>query len=131
MDDSSNQWRCDRCQLGFEYSGDPVLARCPSCDTVFLTRFIQVRDEFAVSLTEHVSLKCKDPSLPSRRKVRREVRSGTRLEGSGSGRLVDEHRLVDHDQDLYEERIIDVKSGKVLRDIREPLSRHRGGSEKS
>lgn len=131
MDGSANQWQCDGCQLRFEYGGDPVLARCPSCDSAYLARFIEVREELRLAISEHVTLKCKDPALPSKRKLRREVRSGRRLEGSGSGRLVDEHRVLDADHDLYEERIVDVESGDVLRDISEPLSRHRGGSEES
>ena len=34
-----------------------------------------------MSLSEHITLKCKDPSLSSKRKLRREVRSGRRPEG--------------------------------------------------
>lgn len=90
-----------------------------------------MREEMRVGVSEHVTLKCKAPSLPSKRKLRRELRSGVRLEGSGSGRLVDEHRVADADLDVYEERIVDLGSGKVLRDVSEPLSEHRGGTEKS
>ena len=90
-----------------------------------------MREEFRMAISEHVTLKGKSPSLPSKRKLRREIRSGRRLEGSGSGRVVDEHRVVDADLDLYEERIVDAVTGKVLRDISEPLSKHRGGTQKS
>jgi hypothetical protein len=131
MTASANQWRCDGCQHRFENGGDPILARCPACDSDRLTRSITVHEELRTSVSEHVILKCKDPSLPSKRKLRRELRSGRRLEGSGSALLVDEHRLVDANHDVYEERIVDVESGSVLREISDLLSKHRGGSQKS
>ena len=130
MDVSAHQWRCDTCQRRFEHRGDPVVARCPACGGMTLTRFIHVREELKISVSEHVTLKAKDPTLPSKRKLRRELRTGRRLEGSGSGRIVEEHRVVDADQDLYKERIVDVESGAVLRDVSESLAKHRGGSEK-
>lgn len=95
-----------------------------------MTRFVTVHDHLKVSFSEYLKLKGKDPSLPSKRKLRREVRSGTRLEGSGSGRIVDEWRAVDADADNYEEKIVDVEPGRIIRDVKEPLSQHRGGSEK-
>ena len=130
MDVSAHQWRCDSCQHHFEHRGDPVAARCPACGSATLTRSIHVHEELKISVSEHVTLKAKDPTLSSERKRRRELRTGRRLEGSGSGRIVEEHRLVDADLDLYKERIVDVESGAVLRDVSEPLSKHRGGSEK-
>jgi hypothetical protein len=83
-----------------------------------------------LAVDEYLILQCKDPSLPSKRKVRREVRTGRRPEGSGSGRLVEEFWAMDADLDHYEKRIVDAESGRVLREVREPLSLHRGGSKK-
>ena len=130
MKDSQNCWSCSECDTSFLHGGDPVGAQCPNCDSPNLTRLIRVRDRISLVIDEYLILKCKDPSLPSRRKVRREVRSGRRPEGSESGRLVSELRVQDADMDHYEERIVDVESGRVLRELKEPLSLHRGGSEK-
>lgn len=130
MDVVANNWRCDSCEHRFQYDGDPVAARCTSCGSEWLTRFIDVHDEIRLTVSEHVVLKGKDPALPSKRKLRREVRSGVRPEGCGSARLVEERRILDADLDEYEEKIVDVASGGVLRDIAEPLSKHRGGSER-
>lgn len=130
MDVVADNWRCDSCQHGFQYDGDPVAARCPSCGSEWLTRFIDVHDEVRLDAFEHLVLKGKDPALPAKRKLRREVRSGVRPERSGSGRLIEERRILDADSDEYEEKIIDIDSGVVLRDVTEPLSKHRGGSEK-
>jgi hypothetical protein len=116
--------------MAFKFSGDPSDARCPSCGSPALIRFVVGHDHLEMSLLEHRELKCKDPSLPSKRKLRREVRSGRRPEGSGSGRVVDEWRVADADLDIYEKKIVDLESGCVIRDVKEPLSGHRGGSEK-
>ncbi len=86
----ADNWKCNDCQNEFRLSGDPPDGCCPSCDSLYLTRFIHIRDEAKLSVSEYVRLKGKDPSLPSKRKLRREVHMGRRLEGSGSGRLVDE-----------------------------------------
>lgn len=130
MDVVADNWRCHSCEHRFQYEGDAATARCPSCGSEWLTRFIHIHDEVRLKVSEHILLKGKNPALPSRRKLRREVRSGIRSEGSGSGRVVDEYRVSDADADKYEEHIVDVESGVVLRDICEPLSQHRGGSEK-
>jgi hypothetical protein len=96
-----------------------------------LTRFIDVKDEISLAVAEHIGLVGKDPSLPSKRKRRRELRSGVRPEGNGSGRLVHEYRVAGADNDHYEEKITDIQSGEVLRDIAEPLSVHQNhGSAK-
>jgi hypothetical protein len=130
MKDVQDHRSCIECHTSFLYGGNPVGAQCPSCDSPNLTRFIRVQDRILLALDEYLILQCKDPSLPSRRKLRREVRTGRRPEGSGSGRLVDELRVKDSDLDHYEERIVDAESGRVLREMEEPLSTHRGGSEK-
>ena len=124
---TTNRWRCFGCEAAFVYDGDPVDAKCPKCSGVHLERFIHVEDQLSAHVLEHVGLVVKDPALPSSRKRRREVRSGRRLEGSGSGRTVGEKWVLDRDLNLYQERIIDVESGAILRDVDEPLDQHRGG----
>ncbi len=130
MKDSQDCWSCAECHTSFLYEDDPVEARCPSCDSLHLTRFIRVQDHISLATNEYLILKGKDQSLPSKRKLRREVRTGRRPEGSGSGKLVDEFWVMDADLDDYEKRIVDVESGRVLREEKKPLSLHRGGSEK-
>jgi len=125
-----DRWQCDECNMTFQFSGDSSDACCPSCGHVALTRFITAHDRLEISIAERLKLKGKDPSLPSKYKLRREVRSGPRPEGSGSGRIVDEWRVVDADADNYEEKIVDVESSRMIRDVKELLSQHRGGSEK-
>jgi hypothetical protein len=126
---SANQWRCDTCNAEFLYDGDPVSATCPSCQSIRLTRFIYVEDEFRIAMHEHATLKAKDPTRRSAERLRREVRAGRRTERSGSGKLVDEYRVIDHDTNTYVEKIVDVETGDTVRDVCESLDSHRGGTE--
>jgi len=130
MSISASSWRCENCQRLFKYAGEPHLATCPSCASVYLTRFVNLEDTATLKIYEHTSILAKDPSLSSANKRRRELRTGTRTERSGSGRMVTEVREIDHDSGRYRERIVDARTGEVLRDIEEPLAQHRGGSEK-
>lgn len=124
---TASRWRCITCDAAFCYGGDPVSAKCPNCGSLTLERFIHVEDEISVRVFEHVGLVARDPAQPASQKRRREVRSGLRLEGSGSGQVVEEVRVLDRDLNQYQERITDVETGEVLRDIAEPLNQHRGG----
>ena len=73
----------------------------------------------------------KDPSRSSKNgKKRRELYAGRRPEGSGSGRIVSEYSLFDHNADRRVELIVDVATGEVLHSVDEKLSDHRGGTEK-
>ena len=42
-----------------------------------------------------------------------------------SGHLMKKERLLDRKNNLYIERIVDMDTGEVVRDIQEPLSDHR------
>jgi hypothetical protein len=49
-----------------------------------------------------------------------------------TGRSVKYHRVIDRDGNRYQERLVDSKTGRVLRDCTEPLADHTGrGSAKS
>jgi DNA-directed RNA polymerase subunit RPC12/RpoP len=127
----ADNWQCNDCSKSFAYAGDPVRAQCPSCGSLLLVRIIDVKDEIGLAVSEHMRLVCKDPSLRSKGKRRRELRSGVRTEGNGSGRLVIEYRVIEADNDRYEEKITDIQSGEIIREIAESLSEHRNcGSAK-
>ncbi len=47
------------------------------------------------------------------------------------GRFVELNQLVDHKEERYRKRVVDPLTGKILRDVDEPLSDHQGrGSAK-
>jgi predicted RNA-binding Zn-ribbon protein involved in translation (DUF1610 family) len=124
-----DEWQCNACATPFraELAAD---VRCPRCGDQRVTRFVQARDVVSITLDDYVVLKGKDPSLPSRRRERRELKTGVRPEGSGSGRRVHERRELDRNAGTYTERIVDVETGQVIVDKKEALPQHRGGSEK-
>ena len=103
---------------------------CPVCASSRRRRYIGVTDTLGVRIDDHVDLRAKDPSRPSAKKERKRIRQGVRFERNGSGRRVDVNWVIDHDADRYIERVVDVETGEVLRDVDEPLSSHRGGTEK-
>jgi hypothetical protein len=48
-----------------------------------------------------------------------------------TGRMAKHDRLIDRDNDNYEERVVDLETGEVLHECKEPLSEHQGhGSAK-
>ena len=46
------------------------------------------------------------------------------FQATGEHRQVD--RVIDRESDLYFEKITDADSGQVVREVSEPLSKHRG-----
>jgi DNA-directed RNA polymerase subunit RPC12/RpoP len=124
-----NIWQCEACGMSFEPQTDADV-QCSKCGDRRVKKLVYAHDELILSCDEHVDLKSKDPSLPSHRKLRRHLTSGIRPEGSGSGRIVEERRELDHDADTYTERVVDVEISQVIVDKKERLSEHRGGSEK-
>jgi hypothetical protein len=78
---------------------------------------------------EFLDLKCKEDSYPSRKKLRRHVQDGTKK--GGDGRLVNKLRIIDVDEDDYEEIVVDYETGEIIKKCKEPLSEHRNhGSAK-
>lgn len=103
---------------------------CPICDSGERLVKIAVHDELSVALREQIRAKMKDDSLPSKKKVRKEIVAGDDYRKS-RGDWVYKKRVIDRDNDLYIEKISDLTTGEVIRDIREPLSKHWGhGSDK-
>ena len=67
---------------------------------------------------------------PGKRKPAYEEVSGFER-SRGTGALVEKRRVIDRERNRYSERVVEHPSGRVLRDIDEPLMRHRGkGSAK-
>jgi hypothetical protein len=85
----------------------------------------------SVSATDTLSIASKQLSKltsrsgPGKKGVRFELVRGDELTRA-SGRWATKWRLVDKDNDRYQERVIEQGSGKVLHEIDEPLSAHRG-----
>jgi DNA-directed RNA polymerase subunit RPC12/RpoP len=117
---------CQAC--GKELEEPPGLeerAPCPRCGSAARHVMIGVRDTITVHESVAVKARHGDRGRPFR-----EIKQGDDLHRK-TGRWTVLSRLIDREQDLYEERIVDGETGEVIRDVREPLSKHRGhGSAK-
>ena len=121
------EWNCNECGGGFHTAEITTTPNCPDCHSSNVVRLVVVSDEGVFH--EFLDLKCKDNSYPSNKKLRRHVQSGIRK--GADGRLVNKQRLIDVDSNQYEERVIDLKTGRLLQSCKKPLSSHRGhGSAK-
>jgi len=122
-------WLCEDCDIRFEISVTiKETPLCPVCrKPLSILREITVSD--LAEGSEFIDLKCKNEKYTSKRKLRRHIRTGVRRDADS--RLVDIKRVIDADIDQYEEKVIDLETGKIIRDCKEPLITHRGrGSER-
>jgi hypothetical protein len=125
------EWICNDCKYPFKTAEITTSPDCPQCHSLNVFRNI-VRSDGGIGY-EFLGLKCKDDSLRSKDKVRREIKIGIRRERDpkSNGRLVEENSLRDRDQNKYKEKIVDLKTGEVIRNCEESLSVHQGhGSAK-
>lgn len=92
---------------------------CPSCDSqdAWIAK-LGVTD--TAQAREFIGLKGKEPG---RKKPIFELQDGNQLEHS-TGRWMQKRRLIDRDQDLYEEIVVDAETGEVRHVCKEPLSQH-------
>ena len=118
---------CEECSRTLDEPHDLAPERRSPCPCGSLERHVYLNVHDEVRAHEAVALKARhgDTGRPFR-----EIKAGDDLHKQ-TGRWNVLWRLIDHDEDLYEERIIDGETGAVIRDVREPLSQHRGhGSAK-
>lgn len=96
---------------------------CPQCGSIARSYAMSLAD--GINFHDGQRAKSKDPSLPSAKKLRFDTYSG--IEHSHKyGKLVRVHRTIDKDNDWYNEKVIDLQTGEVLHECREPLSKHVG-----
>jgi DNA-directed RNA polymerase subunit RPC12/RpoP len=121
MSDATTVVTCQTCGRTLDES--PSLTSrppCPGCGSTARHVKVSVQEEIKVRSQVAVKARREDRGRPFR-----EIKQGDDLHRK-SGRWNILSRLIDHEQDLYEERIVDGESGEVIKDIREPLSQHRG-----
>ena len=121
-------WLCESCDRRIETNETKVPPHCPVCQKpVFRIREITVSDLSVGG--EFIDLKCKNDKYPSRKKLRRHIKTGIRR--GADNRLVDLRQIIDFNSGQYEKKVVDLESGEIIRDCKEPLAVHRGrGSAK-
>lgn len=96
---------------------------CPECGST--ARQISLHIEQTIGARGSLGGKVKDPSLPSRQKIRVEFFNGyewsVELEKD-----IKKLRLIDKRQDHYHEKVEDPDTGEVLHECTEPLNEHKG-----
>jgi hypothetical protein len=84
---------------------------------------MEVIEDVNLEIHDQMQAKIKNDNLPSNKKVRKEMISGDEKR-KDNDTWVNKERVIDRDEDFYKEKVTDLKTGKVLRDIEEPLSKH-------
>jgi hypothetical protein len=78
-----------------------------------------------LSISSKVLLKLRRRSGPGKKGIRFELIEGDDLTHA-TGLWATKRQVIDKDNDRYQKRVVEQGSGKVLRDVDEPLSAHRG-----
>lgn len=124
--------KCDGCGFQSEVRSGPAPDSCPVCGFMPLFRHVYIVAppiSFG-AIHDLVTVKVKNPSLPSKKKLRKEIISGADL-CRKTGEYLDKYRLVDKDNNRYIETVKDPASGEVIHHCDEFLSEHRRhGSDK-
>lgn len=105
---------------------------CPSCGSKHKVIYLSIEPTTLCVEGKIEGMQGKNPTLPSRKKLRWEwISKDTIQRGDGITR-VHHYRLRDRDKDIYEETVTDLETGKIIHECKEPLSKHIGhGSDKN
>lgn len=124
--------KCNECGFQSEVRSEPAPNSCPVCGFMPLLRHVHVvaPPMSLGSIHDSVTVQVKNPSLPSKKKLRKKIISGAEL-CRKTGEYLDKYRLIDRDNNHYIETVKDPASGAVIHHCDESLSEHRGhGSAK-
>jgi hypothetical protein len=125
----SREATCNDCHHVF-VPGTGIDGPCPNCGSQSLTIRLGFSDTVDLNLKDRLDGKVIDPSLSSKKKVRRTFMVGADKRVK-DGRWMHKERTLDRDLNQYKERVIDPLTGEVVHHCEEPLSDHTGhGSDK-
>ncbi len=96
---------------------------CPRCGSTVRSYSVTLTDP--IELHDGHRAKAKNTTLRSDKKLRLDTYSGVE-KSHKYGKFVRVHRAVDKDKDWYSEKVIDLKTGEILYECEEPLSKHTG-----
>ncbi len=120
--------KCLKCKQVLDEPSDiPEIERkrCPGCGS--LSRQVEQKIEDGVSIHDCLDMKARHGETGSPLK---EIRVGDSL-SRRTKKWMNYRRIIDRENDWYEETVIDPETGEVIHRCAEPLSNHRGhGSAK-
>lgn len=119
MDNSSKSIRyCNTCNKEFGSRG----VTCPYCGSNKITVNLSISDGFII----RDSIGTRKFPKNSKKWI---VETFTGFASSGDKIMhpkgVKKTRIIDKENDIYHEKIIDLETGKITHDIKEPLGEHR------
>jgi hypothetical protein len=119
--------RCQACNEQLTPSSDGAKEPCPKCGSTL--RAYRLKCEPGAYGT-YLGMVCLEHQRPDEKRPAREVLVGDDVQRS-TGEWMEKARVIDRDADHYFERVVDARTGKVVHECDEELSKHRGhGSAK-
>ena len=120
--------KCEFCWEGPDELNVTEREPCPQCGST--ARRFEMHFEDKVAFHESWAGKIRDPSLPSKKKVRVEFFDGHQW-SVALEKFVHKVRVLDKREDHYHEKVVDPETGELIHECTEPLSEHQGhGSAK-
>ena len=96
---------------------------CPNCGALSRKSQADASDALVATVYDQQRLRTKDPSRPSKDKLRKEILSGYDLHrDTGKWNLKD--RIIDRDNDSYFEHVVDPNTGETIHKCEESLKDH-------
>ena len=114
----SIRYFCQRCKKELQADQKP----CPFCGSVERDAKVAIEEKIVVRETLRVRQKRKGFGKFIRESIEGWF-SSINKEKHPEG--VEKTRVIDKEKDVYQEKVKDVKTGEITRDIEEPLSQHK------
>lgn len=117
-------------ELPDEWIASDANNQCPNCGSCKQKIELDFFEEISVEVHDTFRGKEKDPSLPSKKKLRKDIITGDDIR-KRDGKWMRKERIIDRDNDYYKEKVVDPETGDVVHECEEKLSDHLGhGSNK-
>ncbi len=113
---------CDCCWVGPEESDSEARESCPECSSTARKISVQITEK--IKFYDSIGGKIKDPSLPSRKKVRVEFFDGFEWSVAYE-KYVKKSVVRDKRKNHYHEKVEDPDTGEIIHECTEPLTEHR------
>lgn len=119
-------------QCNYQFLDENVLETrqpCPQCNCIIKSVTVIVRD--TLEIHDGYGLKVKNPEKRQDKKKKHIIEQADKTYRDHQKRLIKKFSLKDREKNLYQEKVEDLETGEVIRNISEPLSQHQGfGSAK-
>lgn len=112
---------CNKCGVVLNEASDiqpETRTPCPSCGSTTRRFKVCITEGMEISTKVGMKVKRAEDKKPSVEQI-----SGSELNRS-TRKIVDKTRIIDRENDLYQETVKDPKTGEIIHHCKEPLSKH-------